>query len=356
MKIAIVLGTRPEIIKMAPIVRECVHLDIEFFLVHSGQHYSFDMDRVFFDQLGLPQPDFKLEVGSGTHAVQTAKIMIGIENIISKNKPDFVLVEGDTNTVLATAIATTKLHVRLGHLEAGLRSQDKQMPEEINRILTDHCSDLLFAPTEYNRRTLHREGISPKIVFVTGNTIVDALHQNLEISSSSNILEELSLSPNEYFLVTLHRQENVDDPSRLKNIIQALESLPDKFNSPLIYPIHPRSEKMLKRFNIMCKNTKFVKPLDYFSFLQLEKNAKLILTDSGGVQEEACIMNVPCVTLRDSIERIETIEIGANIIAGVIPAKISRSVEIMLRRKRSWNNPFGDGKASTKIMEILRGF
>jgi UDP-N-acetylglucosamine 2-epimerase (non-hydrolysing) len=342
---------------MAPIIKECIHLGVEFFIVHSGQHYSFDMDRVFFEQLAIPQPDFKLEVGSATHAVQTAKIMIGIENVISKNEPDFVLVEGDTNTVLATAIAATKLHVKIGHVEAGLRSQDKQMPEEINRILTDHCSDLLFAPTEYNRTTLHREGILHEIVFVTGNTIVDALYQNLEISkNSSNILEELGLSPNDYFLVTLHRQENVDDPVRLISIIQALESLPHKFNSPVIYPIHPRSEKMLQRFNILRKDTRFVKPLDYFSFLQLEKNAKLILTDSGGVQEEACIMNVPCVTLRDNTERVETVEIGANIIAGFTPSKISSCVEVMLRKRRDWNNPFGDGKASTRIIEILSRF
>ncbi|MDQ6862409.1 MAG: UDP-N-acetylglucosamine 2-epimerase (non-hydrolyzing) [Thermoproteota archaeon] len=357
MKLAIVIGTRPEIIKMAPIIKECIRSDTDYFIIHTGQHYSFEMDRIFFDQISLPEPDYKLEVGSDTHAAQTAKIMMRAEEVIRKSRPDFVLVEGDTNTVLASAIAATKLHVKVGHLEAGLRSHDKTMPEEINRILTDHCSDILFAPTEYNRRTLHKERLPPENIFVTGNTIVDALHQNLEISKHrSDILEKLGLYQNDYFLVTLHRQENVDNPKRFKNIISALELLPERFNSPVIYPIHPRSEKMLHEFNITFRNIKFTGPLDYFSFLQLEKNAKLILTDSGGVQEEACIMKVPCVTLRDNTERQETIEIGANTIAGTTPAKISRSVETMLAKSRTWCNPFGDGRASSKILRILNNF
>ena len=283
--------------------------------------------------------------------------MTRVEEVICKNKPDFVLVEGDTNSVLASAIAASKLHIKVGHVEAGLRSHDKTMPEEINRVLTDHCSDILFAPTEYNRSTLHKEALPHESVFVTGNTVVDALYQNLEISRhKSDILEKLGLYQNNYFLVTLHRQENVDNPERFKNIINTLESLPERYNSPVIYPIHPRSEKMLHEYNITFRNIKFAGALDYFSFLQLERNAKLILTDSGGVQEEACIMNIPCVTLRDNTERQETIEIGANTIAGATPEKISHSVETMLAKGRSWSNPFGDGKASNKILEILNGF
>ncbi len=213
--------------------------------------------------------------------------MTGAEEVLRKNKPDFVLVQGDTNSVLASALAATKLHIKVGHVEAGLRSYDKTMPEEINRILTDHCSDILFAPTEYNRSTLQKEGLPQESVFVTGNTIVDALNQNLEISKHKSItLKSIGLCQNNYFLVTLHRAENVDCHERFKNIINALESLPEQFNFAVIYPIHPRSEKMLLEFNITSRNIKFVGPLDYFSFLQLEKNAKLILTDSGGVQEE----------------------------------------------------------------------
>ena len=353
-KIAIVLGTRPEIIKMAPVIKQCIRLGTDYFIIHSGQHYTFEMDRIFFEQLCIPEPDYKLEVGSGTHADQTAKIMTGVESVISKNKPDVVLVQGDTNTVLASALAVTKLHIDVGHIEAGLRSLDKMMPEEINRILTDHCSDILFAPTQHNRRTLRKEGIPAKNVFVTGNTIVDALDQNLEISKySSGILEKLGLWIKHYFLVTLHRQENVDHIDRFKSIMDALELLSERFDFPVVYPTHPRSKKMLSQYNIKCKNIKFVAPLDYFSFLQLEKNAKLILTDSGGVQEEACIMKVPCVTLRDNTERVETIEIGANLIAGCRPAKILHCVKIMMEKSRTWSHPFGDGRASRKILEIL---
>jgi UDP-N-acetylglucosamine 2-epimerase (non-hydrolysing) len=356
-RIAIVVGTRPEVIKMAPIIKECIRLGTDYFIIHSGQHYSFEMDRIFFEQMHLPEADYKLEVGSGSHASQTAKIMEGVERVISGTKPDFVLVQGDTNTVLASAIAVTKLHINLGHVESGLRSQDKTMPEEINRILTDHCSDILFAPTEYNRRTLHNEGISPERIFVTGNTIVDALSQNLEsYKNMSDILHKLGLRQNHYFLVTLHREENVDDISRFRTILKALELLPDRFNSPVVYPIHPRSEKMLHRFNIKCRNIKFVGPLDYFSFLHLESNARLILTDSGGVQEEACIMKVPCVTLRDNTERVETIDIGANIIAGSRSERIFQCVEFMLEANRTWDNPFGDGKSSKKILQILDNF
>lgn len=351
------VGTRPEVIKMAPIIKECIRSSRDYFIVHSGQHYSFEMDKIFFEQLHLPEPDYKLEVGSGTHAAQTASIMEGVERIISRTKTDFVLVQGDTNTVLASAIAVTKLHINVGHVESGLRSHDKTMPEEINRKLTDHCSDILFAPTEYNRRTLCNEGISHERIFVTGNTIVDALYQNVEsYRNRSDILEKLELCQNNYFLVTLHRQVNVDDISRFRRILKALELLPEIFDSPVVFPIHPRSEKMLREFNIKCKNIKFVRPLDYFSFLQLESDARLVLTDSGGVQEECCIMKVPCVTLRDNTERQETIEIGANIIAGSRSEKIFECVKIMLEKDRTWKNPFGDGKASSKILEILAKF
>lgn len=357
MKIGVIVGTRPEIIKMAPIIKECIRLGRDYFVVHSGQHYSFDMDRIFFQQMQLPEPDYQLNVGSGSQAAQTAKILECVEKVISETRPDFVLVEGDTNTVLGSALAVAKLHINVGHVESGLRSHDRTMPEEINRILTDHCSDILFAPTEFNRKTLDNEGISPERIFVTGNTIVDSLCQNLNSSKNmSCIFDKFGLHQNDYFLVTLHRQENVDDIRRFGSILKALELLPEIFGLPVIYPAHPRSEKMLHQFGIKTRNIKFLGPLDYFSFLNLEKNARLILTDSGGVQEEACILKVPCVTLRDNTERQETLEIGANILAGSKADKISKCVNIMLEKNRTWNNPFGDGKSSTRILEILTKF
>ncbi|MGH9910467.1 MAG: non-hydrolyzing UDP-N-acetylglucosamine 2-epimerase [Nitrososphaerales archaeon] len=354
MRLAIVLGTRPEIIKMSPIIKECESRGLEYFIVHSGQHYSYNLDRIFFEQLELPHPHYKLEVGSGTHATQTGKIMAGVEKVISQKKPNIVLVEGDTNTVLAAALAAAKLHILVGHVEAGLRSYDRRMPEEINRVLTDHCSDYLFAPTKKAEKILRTEGVPSQKIFVTGNTVVDALYQNIEIAKrKTDIMDRVGLSANEYFLATVHREENVDNFDRLYRIIKALELLQEKFGISVIYPIHPRSKKMLKRFKIICNRIKLVDPLDYLSFLELERNAKLILTDSGGVQEEACILKVPCVTLRDNTERPETIEVRANMIAGTKPEKILRCVDIMLNRHRGWRNPFGKGDAGKRIMKIL---
>lgn len=357
LKIAIVLGTRPEIIKMAPIIKECKTRGIQFCIIHTGQHYSFSMDKIFFEQISLPEPDFTLEVGSGPHGAQTAKIITGVENVVSKYQPDYVLVQGDTNTVLGAAIAVSKLRPKLGHVEAGLRSMDMSMPEEVNRILTDHCSDILFAPTEFNQDTLLKEGIPREIISVTGNTIVDAVYQNIELSrDKSNILQKIGVSKTNYLLVTLHRQENVDNLDRFKGIMKALDSLYNRFNYTVLYPIHPRSKKNLAHSHLKCKDVKFLEPLDYFSFLQLEMNAKLILTDSGGVQEEACIMKVPCVTLRENTERVETIKIGANLLAGVEPVRITESVYTMLHKRITWQNPFGDGHASSNIIEKMLDF
>jgi len=354
MKIAIILGTRPEIIKMSPIVRELEKRNIAYFILHTGQHYSYNMDRIFFEQLRLPEPKYNLEVGSGSHAEQTGKMMIGIEQVLMKEEPDIVLVQGDTNTVLAGALAAVKLMIKIGHVEAGLRSFNREMPEEINRLLTDHISDYLFAPTKNAKQNLLNEGIDQHKIYVTGNTIVDAINQNLQLAKNSKILDLLNLNRREYFLLTLHRQENVDKEYRLKKIIKGVTLLAREFDIPIIYPIHPRSRKRLEQFNIKIdKKIKLIEPLDYFSFLNLESNAKLILTDSGGVQEEACILKVPCVTLRYSTERPETIKVGANILAGSEPSSILEKVKIMLKKPRNWPNPFGDGTASIKIINIL---
>ena len=354
MKIAIVVGTRPEIIKMAPVIKELEKGREDYFLLHTGQHYSYNLDRVFFEQLRLPPTKYNLEVGSGSHAQQTAKILIGVENVLREERPDIVLVEGDTNSVLAGALAASKLHVKVGHVEAGLRSYDRRMPEEINRALTDHCSDYLFAPTKKAKAILQGEGIPDGKIFVTGNTIVDAVYQNLEIArETENSLDDLNLTPREYFLVTLHRPENVDDSARLASILDGLSKVATEFHLPVVYPIHPRSRKMMTEFALEPPNLKLIEPIDFLCFLQLESNARPVLTDSGGVQEEACILNVPCVTLRDNTERPETIEVGANILAGASADKILECAQLMLGRQNRWANPFGDGKAGKRIVEIL---
>ena len=355
MKIAIVLGTRPEIIKMSPIIRECETQNLDYFILHTGQHYSYNLDKIFFDDLELPEAKYNLDVGSGTHAEETGKMLVGIEKVLKEEKPDVVLIEGDTNTVLAGALAASKLHIKVGHVEAGLRSYDRNMPEEINRVLADHVSDYLFAPTEKAKENLLREGISEEKTFVTGNTIVDAVYQNLEIARRKvNVLNKLNLSPEEYFLVTAHRQENVDNKERLKGILDGLELGYRKFNLPIIYPIHPRTKKRIKEFGLEFPNgVELIEPIGFLEFLQLEANAKLVLTDSGGVQEESCILKVPCVTLRDNTERQETLEVGSNVLAGVNQNKILKGVKIMLTKERNWKNPFGDGCEGVKIVEIL---
>jgi len=355
-KIAVVLGTRPEIIKMAPVIRELESRNAAFLVIHTGQHYSYNLDSVFFEQLNLPPTKYNLEIGSGSHAEQTAGILTAIEKILQEEKPDIVLVEGDTNSVLASALAAVKLHIKVGHVEAGLRSYDRHMPEEINRILTDHCSDYLFAPTEKARAILLGEGVPEPKIFVTGNTIVDAVYQNLEIArEKSDSLSTLRLKPREYFLVTLHRQENVDNQARFTSILEGLNKVALEFQQPVIYPIHPRSRKQMNSFNLEPKNLSLIEPMDYLGFLQLESNARLVFTDSGGIQEEACILRIPCVTLRDNTERPETIEIGSNILSGASPDKILEYTKHMLKRESDWVNPFGDGKAGKRIVDILEG-
>ncbi len=356
MKVAVVVGTRPEIIKMTPIIKELEKRGADFFVVHTGQHYSYNMDEVFFKQLKLPHANFKLEVGSGSHAEETAKILIGVEEILKHEKPDIVLVEGDTNSVLASALTASKLHIKVGHVEAGLRSGDKQMPEEINRILTDHCSDYLFAPTEISKTNLICESIDEVKIFITGNTIVDALTQNLEIAKhEANVLQQLNLIPKNYCLVTLHRQENVDNRERFTSIFEGLVRVGLEIDVPVVYPVHPRARKMMIEFNLNPVNLKIIEPQDYFSFIQLESNARLILTDSGGIQEEACILRIPCVTLRDNTERPETITVGANVLAGATTDEIVNCSYKMMDKKTDWFNPFGDGKAAERIVEVLLG-
>jgi len=350
--ISIILGTRPEIIKMSPIIRACQHKRIPFFILHTGQHYSYEMDRTFFKDLQLPEPTYNLDVGSGSHAVQTSKIMTGIEDVLLKEKPDLVLVQGDTNTVLGGSLAASKIHIPLGHVEAGLRSFDRRMPEEINRIVSDHIADLLFAPTRQAYDHLIHEGIREDSIFITGNTIVDAVRQNLVIAGdSTDILKRLGLRKNIYLLVTLHRAENVDSRTNLEEIFRGLELLEKHMDIPVIFPVHPRTRKMLESFGINTGKIHLIDPLGFLEFLQLEANARLVLTDSGGVQEETCILGIPCVTIRENTERPETIDVGSNMLSGISSEKIAECGKKMESVCRGWKNPFGDGNAGKCIIE-----
>ena len=328
---------------------------MDYFILHTGQHYSYNMDRVFFEQLELPDAEYNLDVGSGTHAEQTGKMLIGIEKILQKEKPDVVLVEGDTNTVLAGALAAAKLGIKVGHVEAGLRSYDRSMPEEINRVLADHCSDLLFAPTENANKILLGEGIPEEKVYVTGNTVVDAVNQNIKLAEKkASALNRLGLKKDGFFLATIHRQENVDDEERFRGILKGLELVEEEYGLPVVYPIHPRARKQLTAFRIALEGLTLVEPLDYLSFLQLESQARLVLTDSGGVQEETCILKVPCVTLRENTERPETLDVGSNVLAGTDPNEIVQKTMLISGKQRDWKNPFGDGKAGQRTVQILR--
>jgi UDP-N-acetylglucosamine 2-epimerase (non-hydrolysing) len=330
---------------MSPVIRECQKRGMLFEIVHTGQHYSYKMDRVFFEQLRLPEPDRELDVSSGPHAEQTGKIMKYAERVWIKKKPEVVLVQGDTNTVLAAALAAVKLHIPVGHVEAGLRSFDRSMPEEINRIVADHISEYLFAPTHTAAVNLEAEGINPNKIFITGNTVVDAIRQNLPLLPSNK--------RGDYFLATVHRAENTDNSKRMIGILQGLTAVKEKYNIPCVFPVHPRTEKILDS-SLYDYPLDLIPPQGYLEFLALERYAKCVLTDSGGVQEEACILGVPCVTLRNNTERPETIAVGANTIAGTNPIQILYAVSDMIDIPRVWQNPFGDDHAAEKILDVLQ--
>ena len=355
MKICIVLGTRPEIIKMSPLIHLFEEKGDDYFILHTGQHYSYEMDKLFFEELGLPHARYNLDVGSRTHAGMVAFLLEKIEQVYLKEKPDVALVEGDTNSVLAGALAACKMGVKIGHVEAGLRSYDRTMPEEINRVLTDHISDFLFIPTESAHKIAQGEGIAKEKCFVVGNTVVDAVIRNKDIAASkSQLLAQFELLAGRYFLVTAHRQENVDNKAKFSGMLEGFRRVHEKYGLVVLYPIHPRARKMLGAFGLSVpEGIRLVEPVGYLDFLHLQNNAKLILTDSGGVVEEACILRVPCVTMRENTERPETISVGSNILVGTDPDRIIKGVEEMLARPRTWDNPYGDGTTAKKIRDIL---
>jgi UDP-N-acetylglucosamine 2-epimerase (non-hydrolysing) len=350
MEIASIVGARPNFIKCAPLSRE-LRKEFDEILIHTGQHYDYEMNKVFFDELKIPEPDYHLGVGSGSHGYQTGEMLKRIEEVLIKEKPDLVLVFGDTNSTLAGALAASKLHIKVGHIEAGLRSFDKKMPEEINRILTDHCSDLLFCPTETAVRNLEGEGVT-KGVYLTGDVMVDAIKENIKIAEKkSKILGELGLRLKEYYLTTLHRAENTDDESNLRNIVDALCEI-----EKLVFPCHPRTEKCLKQFGLRDKLTRevmVIKPVGYLDMLMLEKDAKKILTDSGGVQKEAYIFKVPCITLRGNTEWVETIKDGWNVLVGANKEKIVKMANDFEPEGKQ-RDAFGSGDASLRITESIK--
>ena len=356
MKIAIVVGTRPEIIKMAPVVRACIARRVPHLLLHTGQHYSFELDGVFFEELDLPRPDRNLEVGSGTQAYQVAAVLEGLAPVLETERPDVVLVEGDTNSVLAAALAANKCGIAVGHVEAGLRSYDRRMPEEINRVLTDHVADWLFAPTPGARDLLLGEGLPPERIHVTGNTIVDELMLQRPRAERADLLARFGVTRERYALATVHRAENVDDDARLRAIMAGLDAAGRDLGMPVLAALHPRTSARMAALGLSPgRAVRTLPPLGYLDFLGLQAAAALVLTDSGGLQEEACCLRVPCVTLRDNTERPESVAVGANVLAGASAETIVACARTMAARPRTWPNPFGDGASGRRIVDLLAG-
>lgn len=351
-----VVGTRPEIIKMAPIVRALREKSLPYIFVHCGQHYDYNMSQHFIDELELPTPDYGFKVRAYSPGLQTGRIISLIERAVKKTKPNVVLVEGDTNGVLASALAAVKINVSVGHVEAGLRSFDLRMPEEHNRRLVDHISTYLFAPTENARKNLERESVWGKI-YVTGNTVIDAVVQHLPIAyRTSRILNEIRFK--HFMLVTAHRAENVDDPVVLRNFVEVFTEAP----LPIVYPVHPRTRKRLCQQKLWKKlasseNVQILPPLGYFDFMVLMKNSTMILTDSGGVQEEATAPPIrkPVLVIRLSTERTEAVEAGFAKVVGVEKKSILVAMEQTLKEKGKLpqTSPYGDGTAAKRIVEIV---
>ncbi|AKG53562.1 UDP-N-acetylglucosamine 2-epimerase [Dehalogenimonas sp. WBC-2] len=349
MKTISVIGARPQFIKYAPLSKE-LHKHFTEKLIHTGQHYDYLMNKIFFEELEIPEPDYYLGVGSGTHGAQTGDMLKKIEEILDLEKPDMVLVYGDTNSTLAGALAASKMQIKIGHIEAGLRSFDKSMPEEINRVLTDHCSDLLFCPTQTAIDNLHKEGIAQG-VHLTGDVMVDASLYARIRAESSDILERLHLKSKEYLLATVHRASNTDVKENLANIVEAFCQL----DETLVLPLHPRTTKQLKHFGLyekLASKVKLTEPLGYLEFTKLLNHASKVLTDSGGVQKEAYILGVPCITLRDTTEWVETVDTGWNTLAGTNAEIIVASVIEFQPQKHLANSfPCGACDRIIKTME-----
>ena len=353
--VAFVLGTRPEIIKTAPVIEECERRGLETFVLHTGQHYSESLDGVFFENLELDPPDENLGVGSGDHGEQTGAMLAGVEAHLQRTDPDVVIVQGDTNSTLAGGLAGAKLDAAVAHVEAGLRSFDREMPEETNRVVVDHLADYLFPPTDETAQLLRDEGLPEDRITVTGNTIVDAVTAYDDVAAeTSDVLRELGLDAGEFALMTAHRAETVDDADTFENVLTAVARAAEQFDYPVVYPVHPRARERIEEFGLAVPPTiRLVDPLDFFDFLRLESTAGLVFTDSGGVQEECCILGTPCVTLRYGTERPETAFVGANVVAGHRQVDIITGAVRMYGKDGDWPTPFGDGDAAARIVNEL---
>lgn len=351
MKIVTVIGARPQFIK-ASMISRILQGRVEEIIVHTGQHYDDEMSAIFFKQLDLPTPKYHLGIGSDTHGKQTGRMIEAIETVLQVEQPQLLLVYGDTNSTLAASLAASKLGITIAHVESGLRSFNKKMPEEINRVVTDHLSTLLFCPTEVAVRNLEREGIQQQVHLV-GDVMYDSVLQYKDLAMQhSGILEKLKLSPSNYYLSTIHRAENTDNPGLLSQLLDSLRQLDHK----VVFPLHPRTEKLIRQWHLeeylTASNLIIEKPLSYLDMLNLERNAKLILTDSGGVQKEAYMLQVPCITLRNETEWVETVETGWNQIAGIDGARIFKLISEL---QIPTDSPpiFGDGNASSNICKVL---
>jgi UDP-N-acetylglucosamine 2-epimerase (non-hydrolysing) len=363
MKILHVVGARPNFMKLAPLHRTIRQTGHEQFIIHTGQHYDAAMSDIFFTQLAIPQPDFNLGIGSGSHTEQTAKAMLGIEDVLKTVKPDWVVVYGDVNSTLAASLVCTKNQIRLAHVEAGLRSFDRKMPEEINRILTDQMADVLFTPSEDGNRHLLHEGIAPEKIFLVGNIMIDSLVWSLQLADSQpelvapaeDILQNV-LKKQPYVLATVHRPSNVDEPAKLRHLLENLMKISREIK--VLFPVHPRTRKQIAEHHLLpdfSENLHLVEPVGYLDFLVLQKKALAVITDSGGIQEETSYLKTPCLTIRTSTERPVTVEKGTNILLGedfdVLPGEIEkiRNGEV----KKGENIPLWDGKTAERITEVL---
>ena len=359
MKIISVVGARPNFMKIAPLMHAFqARPEIEPFLVHTGQHYDDRMSDLFFRELGIPVPDINLEVGSGSHAVQTAEVMKAFEPVVLKQRPDVVLVVGDVNSTIACGLVAVKLGVKLVHVEAGLRSNDRSMPEEINRILTDTISDLLFCTEQRGVDNLRCEGVPAEKVFLVGNVMIDTLLRNKEKAEDSHILEQQRLESGEYAVVTLHRPSNVDDPRVFSRILNALHVIQQ--DMPIIFPIHPRTRRNLDAMDLKMNldemvGMRLIEPVGYLDFLKIMAHARIVLTDSGGIQEETTILGIPCLTLRENTERPVTVEIGSNQLVGTETEDILTAYRRVIDGEEGTPGtpPLWDGHAAERIVEIL---
>ena len=355
-KLIHVVGARPNFMKVAPVMTALAQFEgIAQKLVHTGQHYDSKMSDIFFTQLGIPEPDYNLEVGSNSHAVQTAEIMIRFEQVVIHSRPDMVLVYGDVNSTVAAALVCAKLSIPLAHVEAGLRSNDRTMPEEINRIVTDRLAEMLFTPSVDGDRNLLREGVNPHKIHMVGNVMIDTLIKMLPRATFVSMLEDLALVNQRYVLTTLHRPSNVDDPMQLRAILESLNQVSDC--APVIFPVHPRTRQVLGSLEPIkiSSNLHLVDPVGYLEFLSLQRRARLVITDSGGIQEETTYLGIPCLTVRENTERPVTIEVGSNILVGRDMALLTaEAARALAGNGKSGKIPdLWDGKASERIANIL---